>query len=101
MRILIAPLAIVNGAARRRKNRLCFWLTERERDALLTLEICPAAWPTFANRTWRSLAATGLVNFVQDDAEKTRPVLSTAAATSLTSVLRMLTSIPAASEQKT
>jgi len=82
------------------KTRVAFWLTERERDALLTLACCPAAWPNFDNRTWKSLAAKGLVNFAQRRAGKTRPVLSGAAEKSLTSFLRTLTRLPVAAEEK-
>lgn len=42
-------------------NRIAFQLTDRERDALLTLDVFPAAWPTFEGRTWQALVNKGLV----------------------------------------
>ena len=44
-------------------SNVAFSLTNRERDVLLTLEICRAAWPNFDNRTWLTLARKGLVGF--------------------------------------
>lgn len=38
-------------------------ITHRERDALLTLEVCRAAWRTFNGQTWQGLAGKGLVAF--------------------------------------
>lgn len=38
-------------------------LTHRERDALLALDACRAAWRTFDGRTWSGLAQKGLVGF--------------------------------------
>lgn len=80
------------------KTALAFWLTEHERQAFVALVLCPASWPTFAPRTWKSLASKGLVNFAQARAGKSRPVVRPAAEKSLTSFLRTLTSIPAGSE---
>ena len=45
------------------KTLFFFTLTERERDALLTLDACRAAWRTFNGRTWSSLARKRLVAF--------------------------------------
>lgn len=42
-------------------SRIGFQLTVREIDALLTLSVSPAAWPTFERRTWHSLVNKGLV----------------------------------------
>ncbi len=45
------------------KTRLFFTLTERERDALLALDVCRASWRTFGGQTWQALAGKGLVRF--------------------------------------
>lgn len=45
------------------KTRLAWYVTERERDALLALEARRAAWKTFSRPTWLSLAAKSLVTF--------------------------------------
>lgn len=44
------------------KTRIFFQITERERDALLTLDACRAAWPTFARATWQALVYKRLVD---------------------------------------
>lgn len=73
------------------KTRLAFWLTERERDALLVLGKRPAAWKTFRRATWDSLAVKRLVNVVAG-----RPVPTDAGrhAIALTQVLATLTCLP-------
>lgn len=70
------------------KQTLFFWLTPSEADALLVLDLQPAAWKTFDGRTLRSLVKKGLL------AQRGRRyVLSRAgdAAKSLTTALRSLT----------
>lgn len=56
------------------KTRVALQITERERDALLTLDVCRAAWPTFGLSTWESLARKGLVEAFT--ATQPKPVLS-------------------------
>ncbi len=75
-------------------KNLFFWMTERERDALLSLEECPAELPAFTSRTWRSLVNKRLVTLSPN------PALTPAgrAACSLIKVLATLTSVPAVSE---
>lgn len=65
-------------------KNLFFWLTDREADALVTLALNPAGWPTFAQRTWQSLRAKGLVS----NAQRPAPTISGAAAITLTRALR-------------
>lgn len=69
-------------------KNLAFWLTDRERDALFTLDLCPAAWLNFSARTWKSLADKGLVN---EDSWRGRPAIRGTAARSLAAALRTLT----------
>ena len=42
-------------------SRIVHQFTVREQDALLTLDVFPAAWMTFERRTWLSLVNKGLV----------------------------------------
>jgi len=69
-------------------KNLAFWLTDRERDALFTLDLCPAAWLNFSRRTWNSLADKGLVN---EYSGRGRPSIRGEAARALAAALRTLT----------
>lgn len=73
-------------------NRVCFSITEGQRDALLTLSANPAAWKSFDPRTWQSLASKALVRLTP------RPVLTDAgrAAASLARALSSLATKQAA-----
>jgi len=73
------------------KTRLVFWLTDRERDALLTLGVRPAAWKTFSRVTWNSLAEKRLVNV-----NSGRPVPTPAGAhcIAMAAILVALTCLP-------
>jgi len=42
-------------------NKVAFFLTYDQIDALKTLEACRAAWPTFGRGTWLALVKKGLV----------------------------------------
>jgi len=44
-------------------NRIGCQYTVREIDALLTLDVFPAAWWAFDSRTWQSLVNKGVVTF--------------------------------------
>lgn len=73
------------------KGRIAIQFTDRERDALLTLDACPAAWPTFDRRTWQSLVNKRVVRLTP------KPVL-THAGVLLVSFTRALGSFTSESE---